>query len=174
MTVIDSVRDTEALSLTFVAEFDAPPERVWQVWDDPRQLERWWGPPTWPATFDQHDLTPGGQSRYYMTGPDGEKAPGWWTTVDVDAPHRLVVDDGFSTPDGEPDPTMPTMRMEVFFDRLDEGLRTRMTIVTTCATLEQLEKVTAMGMVEGMTGALGQIDALLRDTATLNDQGGPS
>jgi uncharacterized protein YndB with AHSA1/START domain len=159
MTVIGSEIDAQALTLTFVTEFSAPPARVWQVWEDPRQLERWWGPPTWPATFTRHELTPGGQSRYHMTGPEGEKAPGWWTTVEAEAPHRLVVEDGFSQPDGEPDLDMPTMRMEVTFEALDGG--TRMTILTRFTDAEQLEKVTAMGMVEGMTGALGQIDALL-------------
>ena len=47
----------------------ASPERVWQLWADPRQLERWWGPPTYPATFTQHDLAPGGHVEYHMTGP---------------------------------------------------------------------------------------------------------
>ena len=94
-----------------------------------------------------------------MTGPEGEIAPGWWTTLEVDAPSRLLIEDGFSRPDGEPDPEMPTMRLEVSFDAIDSG--TRMTIVARFTDLEQLEKVTAMGMVEGMTGALGQIDALL-------------
>jgi uncharacterized protein YndB with AHSA1/START domain len=159
MTVVRSDTDAQGLTMTFVAEFAAPPERVWQVWEDPRQLERWWGPPTWPATFTRHELTPGGQSRYYMTGPEGEKAPGWWRTVETRAPHRLVFEDGFSRPDGEPDPDMPTMRLEVSFDTVDGG--TRMTILTRFTDLDQLEKVAAMGMVEGMTGALGQIDALL-------------
>lgn len=159
MTVLSSAADPQALTMTFVAEFAAPPARVWQVWEDPRQLERWWGPPTWPATFTRHALTPNGQSRYHMTGPEGEIAPGWWTTLEVDAPNRLLIEDGFSQPDGEPDPEMPTMRLEVSFDAIDTG--TRMTIVTRFTDLEQLEKVTAMGMVEGMTGALGQIDALL-------------
>ena len=81
MTMISSAADPQALTMTFVAEFTAPPARVWQVWEDPRQLERWWGPPTWPATFTRHELTPSGQSRYHMTGPEGEKAPGWWTTA---------------------------------------------------------------------------------------------
>lgn len=161
MTVIGSTKDAEKLTLTFVAEFDATPERVWQVWEDPRQLERWWGPPTWPATFERHELAPGGQSRYHMTGPEGEKSPGWWATVEVDAPHSLVVDDGFSQPDGEPDPAMPTMRMHVSLEGLDDGSRTRMTILTRFESLDQLEKVSAMGMVEGMTQALGQIDGIL-------------
>ena len=60
MTVIDVVKDTEALTLTLTAEFAAAPERVWQVWADPRQLEQWWGPPTWPATFVDHDFVVGG------------------------------------------------------------------------------------------------------------------
>src|SRR3712207_7455265 len=48
-------KDLEALTLTAESEFDATPERVWQLWADPRQLERWWGPPGYPATFDKHD-----------------------------------------------------------------------------------------------------------------------
>lgn len=42
------------------AEYDADPDRVWRLWSDPRQLERWWGPPTYPATVTDHDLTAGG------------------------------------------------------------------------------------------------------------------
>ncbi len=79
MTVVSSHKDPQALTLTFVAEFDASVERVWQVWQDPRQLERWWGPPGWPATFERHDFVVGGRSRYYLTGPGGEKSRGWWT-----------------------------------------------------------------------------------------------
>ena len=75
MTVISSHKNAEALSFTVVAEFDAGVERVWQVWEDPRKLERWWGPPTWPATFESHDFVSGGKASYYMTGPDGEKSP---------------------------------------------------------------------------------------------------
>jgi uncharacterized protein YndB with AHSA1/START domain len=33
------MKDFDSLSLTLVAEFDAPIERVWQLWADPRQLE---------------------------------------------------------------------------------------------------------------------------------------
>ena len=76
MTVLDVRRDPEALTITVTAEFAAPRDRVWQLYADPRQLERWWGPPEWPATFERHEIVPGGVATYYMTGPDGEKAPG--------------------------------------------------------------------------------------------------
>lgn len=49
MTVITSSGNAEDLSMTTVAEFEAAPGRLWDVWDDPRQLERWWGPSPYPA-----------------------------------------------------------------------------------------------------------------------------
>ncbi len=76
MSIVSTTQDAETLTLTIVAELAAPPARVWQVWSDPRQLERWWGPSTWPATFEEHDVVVGGGSRCSMTGPEGEKAGG--------------------------------------------------------------------------------------------------
>ena len=108
MTIISSEQDREALTLTFVVELAAPPARVWQLWADPRQLERWWGPPTWPATFEQHDLEVGGGSQYFMTGPEGEKARGWWTFLALDEPRSLEFEDGFSDESGVPNDDMPT------------------------------------------------------------------
>ena len=76
MTVISVVKDADARTLTITARFDAPIGRVWQVWSDPRQLERWWGPPAYPATVPEHDLAPGGTVAYFMTGPEGERHGG--------------------------------------------------------------------------------------------------
>ena len=161
MTVVSSIKDVETLTLTFVAEFDAPVDRVWQVWADPRKLERWWGPPTWPATFDRYDFEPGGQVRYYMTGPDGEKAHGWWTITAVEAPHRLEFDDGFADDNGEPVDPKDVTHGVVTLEATGSG--TRMTTVSTFVSAEQLERMAAMGMEEGMRLAMGQIDALLKE-----------
>ncbi len=163
MTVVRSHKDSQALTLTFVADFDASVERVWQVWQDPRQLERWWGPPTWPATFEQHDFVVGGRSRYYMTGPEGQKSRGWWTITAIEAPHRLEFDDGFAGEDGEPLASMEPTHAVVTIEALAAGAR--MTTVTTFATTEQLERVVAMGGEEGMRLALGQIDGVLADVS---------
>ncbi len=169
MTVVSSTKDTEALTLTFVAEFEAGIEKVWQVWEDPRKLERWWGPPTWPATFERHEFVVGGQSRYYMTGPEGQKAPGWWTITAIDAPRRLEFDDGFAGDDGEPiDPTDVTHAI-VTLERIGSG--TRMTTVSKFTSTEQLERMLNMGMEEGMRLAMGQIDALLAGEASPSRSG---
>ena len=161
MTVISSHKDPEALTLTFVAEFDSPVERVWQVWEDPRQLERWWGPPTWPATFERHDFEVGGESRYVMTGPDGEKAGGWWRILALDAPTSFEFEDGFADEDGAKNDELPTTRTVVTLEPIDGG--TRMTSVGHFGSLEQLDQLVAMGMQEGMQLAMGQIDQVLAD-----------
>jgi uncharacterized protein YndB with AHSA1/START domain len=161
MTVVSTHKDVEAATMTFVAEFDASVERVWEVWQDPRRLERWWGPPTWPATFERHDFVVGGQSRYYMTGPAGEKAHGWWTVTAIEAPHRLAFDDGFASDDGEPLDTMPASHTVVTIEAAGAGAR--MTAVSTFDSTEQLEQVVKMGAEEGMRQAMGQIDEVLAD-----------
>src|SRR5688572_8313393 len=110
MPVTGVEKDPVALTMTVSAEYDAPVERCWELWADPRRLERWWGPPEWPATFVDHDLTPGGFVTYFMTGPDGDKAHGWWRVLAVDAPCRLEVDDGFGDEPGNAG-DMPLTRM---------------------------------------------------------------
>lgn len=159
MAVVSTQQDPEALTFTIVAEFSAPPKRVWQVWADPRQLERWWGPPTWPATFVEHDLTAGGGAHYFMTGPDGEEAHGWWRIVSVDEPRSLEFEDGFADEEGRPNDELPVTRGRVELE--DTGSGTRMTVRSQFASAEQMEQLVSMGMVEGMTGAMGQIDAIL-------------
>lgn len=88
MPVTDVSHDVDTMTLTIAAEFAAPVKRIWQIYADPRQLEKVWGPPTYPATVVEHDLTPGGQVKYFMTGPDGEKFAGYWKITAVDAVTR--------------------------------------------------------------------------------------
>ena len=159
MTVISTTKDPDALTLTLVAQFDASPDRVWEVWEDARKLERWWGPPTFTATFTRHEFTVGGESRYFMTGPEGETPRGWWRIDAIDKPRRLEFANGLAGEDGEPMPGVEPMAGHVTFVAADGG--TRMTTITRFIDVEQMQKMLAMGMEEGMTQAIGQIDALL-------------
>lgn len=126
---------------------------------DSGQLERWWGPPTWPATFDEHEPVVGGRSSYYMTGPDGTKARGWWRFVALDELRSLEVENAFSDESGQPNDDMPRTGRRVELVPTPNG--TRMTATSRCATREGMERLVAMGMVEGFTQAAGQLDDLL-------------
>ena len=162
MTVTAVRKDANALTMTLDAEFDASPERVWQLWADPRQLERWWGPPTYPATVTAHDLRSGGRVEYHMTGPGGDQPHGYWEIVEADAPRRLVFRDGFANADGSPNSDMPLNKVNVSITELGGG-RTRMTIASIFPDAAAMEQILAMGMEQGLTEAVGQIDAILAE-----------
>ena len=162
MTLVTSSKDLQSLTMVVVAEFDASTEQVWQLWADPRKLERWWGPPDWPATFTRHDLAAGSESRYHMTGPDGAQPGGYWRITEVSEPTRFVVQDGFTDEEGNPAPGDPVV-MEVTLDEQPGG--TRMTLTSTFASAEQLDEMVKMGLEEGLAGAIGQIDDILAAAA---------
>jgi uncharacterized protein YndB with AHSA1/START domain len=159
MPVTDVQQDLDARTLTITADFAAPVERVWQIYADPRQLEKVWGPPTYPATVVDHSLTPGGRVTYYMTGPEGQKFAGYWEVNTVDEPRSFTFDDGFAYEDFKPNPDMPVSSNVYSFSEHDGG--TRAVYVSTFATAEGLQKVLDMGVVEGASSAIGQIDDLL-------------
>jgi uncharacterized protein YndB with AHSA1/START domain len=162
MTVTAVQKNPETLTMTVDAEFDASAERVWQLWADPRQLERWWGPPTYPATFTRHDLAPGSRVEYHMTGPEGDQPKGYWDVVEVEPPHRLVVRDGFRNDDGTDNTDLPGNEFLVTIKESGEG-RTRMSIENRFPSREAMEQLLAMGMEEGLTQAVGQIDAIVAE-----------
>ncbi|BBX07176.1 SRPBCC family protein [Mycolicibacterium aichiense] len=159
MPVTDVKHDLENLTLTITADFAAPVQRVWQIYADPRQLEKVWGPPSHPATFVDHSLTPGSRVTYYMTGPDGEKYAGYWDITSVDEPRSFAFRDGFADADLNPNPDMPVSENTYTFTELGGG--TRAVYVSTFASAEGLQQVLDMGVVEGSTSAINQIDDLL-------------
>lgn len=159
MPVTDVSKDLDALTLTVTAEFDASAERVWQLWSDPRQLERWWGPPSHPATFTDHEIVPGGRAAYFMTAPDGKEYHGWWRIEEVEPPAHLRFEDGFADEEGKPNAEMPTTIATVTIAEADGA--TTMSIESRYASREGMEQVIEMGTEQGVTEALGQIDALL-------------
>lgn len=159
MPVTSVESDVEALTMTLVADFPVGVERLWAVFTDPRQLERFWGPPGWPATFTSFAFEAGGRARYEMRSAGGEIARGSWEFVAIDAPRGFEVVDSFVDENGDPIEGMPAMRMTFAFDETPSG--SRLTNITYFDSLDGLEQVLAMGAVEGATLAMNQLDAML-------------
>jgi uncharacterized protein YndB with AHSA1/START domain len=159
MTVISVEKDVDGLSLTLIAHFDAPIERVWQLWADPRQLERWWGPPSHPATVDKHELVLGGEVTYVLTGPEGETFGGWWRVTSVDPPRSLEFTDGWAHQDGTPNAEAPTTAVQMQLTEHDGATRMRLRFVF--ESREHMEQLERRGAFEVFPQSIGQMDALL-------------
>lgn len=164
MPITSLQSDTETLTVTIVADYPVPVARLWSAYADPRQLERFWGPAEWPATFTRHDMAVGGESHYVMRGPDGGESRGFFRFVAVEPMRRLEMEDGFANPDGSQNTELPGMRMVFHFEPTATG--SRFTSVTTFPSLEAMESLVQMGMLEGTRSAMSQIDAVLADLTT--------
>jgi uncharacterized protein YndB with AHSA1/START domain len=164
MPITEVTSNPSDLTLTVVADYPVPVERLWDAYADPRQLERFWGPEQWPARFTRHDMAVGGRSHYYMTGPDGTTSRGWFRFLAVEPLRRFEVEDGFADESDVPNPAMPTMRMVFTFRGTAKG--SRVTWVTVFPSIEAMEQLVQMGMLEGMKSAMGQLDAVLTDLAS--------
>lgn len=161
MPVTAVTTDAEALTMTLVGDFPAPKERLWRAFTDPRQLERFWGPPGYPAAFTRFDFAVGESAHYVMTSPQGERFGGRWEFVDIDPQSAFEVTDAFADESGAPIEGMPVSRMTFSFEATATG--SRLTNVTRFDSAEALEQVVAMGAVEGSTLAFNQLDAVLQD-----------
>ena len=159
MSIVSVEQDFDGLALILVAEFEAPIERVWELWADPRQLERWWGPPTHPATVEKHDLAAGGEVTYVMIGPGGEQSRGWWRVTSVAPPRSLEFTDGFAHRDGTPNAETATTAVRMQLTEQSGG--TRMELWFGFASSEHMQRLERWGAFAVFPQSVGQMDALL-------------
>lgn len=154
MPLSSVIKDPAELRLTVVGDYAVSQARLWEAFTDARQLERFWGPPTWPATFTRHELRVGGRAEYYLTGPKGERWSGSWRFLAVDPI------DSFEAADGEDNAEDETMPASMKFSFETTGTGSRVTIVTWFSSLEAMEQ-TLPGMEEGLRAAMPQLDEVL-------------
>src|SRR5882762_80667 len=114
--------------------FDAPPERVYRAWTDPKQVARWFPPEGLTAPVCELDVRVGGALRIDMRGPEGEPFngalfPGRGVYREVVPNRRLAFT---FTPEME-GKAMPSLLMTVEFE--DQAGKTKLTIQQTLDTV---------------------------------------
>lgn len=163
MPVTAVTKDIDNHTIVINAEFAAPVERVWALYEDPRQLEQVWGPPTYPATFVTHELRPGARTTYYMTSPEGERFGGYMEFTAVERPTSFAFRDGFADAEGNPNPQMPVAESTYVFE--SNGTGTKAVFTSVYESADALQVVLDMGVEEGATSAINQIDDFLARTS---------
>jgi uncharacterized protein YndB with AHSA1/START domain len=156
MPLTSVIKDTAKLTLTVVGDYPVPQQRLWDAFADPRQLERFWGPPFAPATFTRHDFKVGGRSEYFLTLPDGGKWSGSWKFTAVNPISSFEARDGEDNAD---DHNLPAS-MRFTFETTATG--SRLTSVTWFESIEAMEQAVP-GMEEGLRAAMPQLDVVLAE-----------
>jgi uncharacterized protein YndB with AHSA1/START domain len=156
MPLTSVTKDAAKLTITVVGDYPVPQKRLWDAFADPRQLERFWGPPAFPATFTRHDFRVGGRAEYFLTLPEGKKWSGSWKFTAV---HPISAFEAHDGEDNAGDENMPAS-MRFTFESTPRG--SRLTIVTQFSSVEAMEQ-TIPGMEEGLRAAMPQLDALLAE-----------
>jgi uncharacterized protein YndB with AHSA1/START domain len=116
-----------APSLTLKRRYQAPPEKVFSAWTDPRKLGRWFCKPQFESVRAEIDAQVGGRYRIVARAVDGEEHDVSGTFREVVADRRLVFTWAWrSTPERESlvtvelerdgDGTLLTLTHERFFD----------------------------------------------------------
>jgi uncharacterized protein YndB with AHSA1/START domain len=80
--------------------FDAPREKVWRAWTNPKDLKMWWGAETYTTPYFTIDLRVGGKYLYCMRSSSGDDIWGTGTYLEIVDQERLVSTDSFADKDG--------------------------------------------------------------------------
>jgi uncharacterized protein YndB with AHSA1/START domain len=136
---------------------DAPRERVFRAWTDPKLLVEWWAPRPLTTPVCEIDLRPGGVCRTVMRDPDGKEYPNTGVYLEIVANERIVFTDAFEAgwrPAGK-----PFMTAIVTFE--DVGGKTRYTARALHWTAADRETHEQMGFHEGWGQCADQLAELV-------------
>jgi uncharacterized protein YndB with AHSA1/START domain len=142
----------------FSRVLDAPRNLVWKVWTHPRHLHEWFGPEGFTATTYEFAFEVGGVWRFTMHGPDGTDYPTVIVFREIDAPSRIVYDNGWDLPGAPLDFTV-----DVTFDA--DGDKTRFSLRITCENAAAMK--TAVERYGVLDGGVQTLTRLAEYVATL-------
>jgi uncharacterized protein YndB with AHSA1/START domain len=137
---------------------DAPRDKLFRCWSNPKLLEQWFCPKPWRVTVQQMDFRSGGASAMTMHGPDGETMPNKGVYLEVVPNEKIVFTDAFVN-DWDPS-AKPFFVAIVTF--ADEGGKTRYVAKARHWTVQDRDAHEKMGFHEGWRMASDQLEALAK------------
>jgi uncharacterized protein YndB with AHSA1/START domain len=76
--------------ITIIREFDAPRDRVFKLFTNPKLLPQWWGPRRLTTVVDKMDVRPGGLWRFVQKDSSGMQYAVHGVYHEVSPPERMV------------------------------------------------------------------------------------
>jgi len=157
MTSADDIKTFAERELTITRIFNAPRERVFKAWTDPKELAKWWGPKTFTNPVCEVDLKPGGALRIVMRAPDGGEYPMQGIFREIVPPSRLVFTNIALDKDGHH--IIEGLTTVTF---ADDGGKTKLTLHTSGVAMVDYAAAYLQGMEAGWTQSLEKLEALVQ------------
>lgn len=143
-------QDIHDREITTSRVVDAPRQRVWQAFTDPKQVVLWWGPNGFTNTNHEMTVKVGGVWRFTMHGSDGVDYKNKIVYTDIVELERLSYDHS-----GEDELDLAGFHSTITFE--DLGDKTKVTLTAVFASAEEREKQVKMGAIEGGEQTLGRL-----------------
>jgi len=156
MTVVPDTK-TDERDLVLIRMIDAPREKVYRAFTDPKLLKQWFAPLPWTITEAELDVRPGGINRFVMRSPEGELYPNQGVYLDVVPNEKLVMTDAFT--EAWKPAEKPFMTAVLTFE--EEGGKTRYTARARHWSMADKEAHEKMGFHEGWGQCADQLAALV-------------
>lgn len=168
MADVKVTKDIENKTLVIEYLANGPKDKVWRAYSDKDWFEKWWGPEGWETTTKEFSFEVGGKVHYGMKCVDknqgewfGQESWGLMEFEQIEELVRFRAKDSFSDPDGNINTDLPTQVFEV--ELIEEGDKTRLVSKSILESVEQLEEIMKMGMVEGFSSQLNRLNLILSD-----------
>lgn len=162
------VSKVEGNTLVLERIFQAPRELVFKAFSEAEHLKRWWGPKGWTIPVCNVDFRPGGIWHYCMKCEDknlgdfyGMEAWGKALYKEISVPEQVVYTDWFSDAEGNIAENMPETLVTLDFVELDG--KTKLVNTAKYISPEALQTVLDMGMLQGMSETLDNLDIHLEN-----------
>lgn len=157
---VNKTNNTVNVKRTFAAERDL----VWAAWTTPEILDQWWAPKPYRTQTKIMDFREGGMWLYAMISPTDDVHWGKNDYLAIVPRESFTGLDAFCDEHGTTIAGLPRTHWVVAFS--DAGAHTLVTITSQYESLEDLEKIIAMGFQEGFTMALQNLDQYLEAQRT--------
>src|SRR3990170_6114678 len=155
----DFIVDKEKNTITVKREFAANRQLVWDCHTKSELLDRWFAPKPFTTKTKFMDFKEGGYWLYAMVEPEGKEYWGRMDYLKIKPIENYTALDAFCDEKGELNPDLPRANWNVTFQDLAENSIVQ--TVVTYKSLGDLETVLQMGMKEGLTSTLENLDDLL-------------
>ncbi|QGQ44043.1 SRPBCC family protein [Metabacillus sediminilitoris] len=162
------ITKVEGRELIIERIIDAPRDLVFKAFSVSKNLESWWGPKGWQTENYKFEFEPNGVWHYCMRCNDrsqgdfyGQESWGKAVYHEIIVPEKIVYTDTFSDKEGNAVDGMPEILVTIMFVEY-EG-KTKLVTRSQFISIDTLQQVMDMGVVEGFASQLESLDDYLKE-----------